>query len=45
VAFVSNRDGVWKVWGVAITGGAATVLLSINGDLGEWLEHGIQWIN
>jgi TolB protein len=45
VAFVSNRDGAWKIWGVPITGGTATVLLPINGELGDWLEHGIQWIN
>lgn len=45
VAFVSNRDGSWKVWYVSIDGGAAAILTPINGDLGNWLDHGIQWVN
>ncbi|MCL4860339.1 MAG: PD40 domain-containing protein [Caldilineaceae bacterium] len=45
VAFVSNRDGTWKVWAVSINGGTATPLFAINGDLGNWLDQGIQWVN
>lgn len=45
VAFVSNRDGSWKVWYVAIDGGAAAILTPIDGDLGNWLDQGIQWVN
>jgi TolB protein len=45
VAFVSNRDGSWKVWYVSIDGGAAAILTPINGDLDNWLDHGIQWVN
>ena len=45
VAFVSNRDGAWKLWATPITGGAPVILAPINGDLGNWLEQGIQWVN
>ncbi|RIK35221.1 MAG: hypothetical protein DCC55_30990 [Chloroflexi bacterium] len=45
VAFVSNRDGSWKIWYVSMDGGAAAVLTPINGDLGNWLDQGIQWVN
>lgn len=45
VAFVSNRDGAWKVWVASVNGGAATPLLTINGDFGNWLEQDIQWVN
>ncbi len=45
VAFISNRDGAWKLWTVPITGGPATLLAPINGDLGNWLEQDIQWVD
>lgn len=45
VAFVSNRDGAWKVWAMPITGGAATVLTPINGDLGNWTDQALQWVD
>ncbi|MCX6050568.1 MAG: hypothetical protein NT075_36210 [Chloroflexi bacterium] len=45
VAFVSNRDGAWKLWTVPMVGGPATLLAPINGDLGNWLEQDIQWVN
>ncbi|CAN5402788.1 hypothetical protein BH10CHL1_BH10CHL1_04800 [soil metagenome] len=45
VAFVSNRDGAWKLWTVPIAGGPATLLAPINGDLGNWLDQDIQWVN
>ncbi len=45
VAFVSNRDGAWKLWAVPIAGGPATLVAPINGDLGNWLEQAIQWVN
>jgi TolB protein len=45
VAFVSNRDGAWKIWYVALDGGAASVLTPLNGDLGDWLQQGIQWVD
>jgi tetratricopeptide (TPR) repeat protein len=45
VAFVSNRDGAWKLWTVPLVGGPATLLAPINGDLGNWVEQDIQWVN
>ena len=45
VGFVSNRDGAWKIWYVPIDGGAAAPLVTINGDLGNWIEQGIQWVD
>ena len=45
VAFVSNRDGAWKLWATPLTGGPAVILAPINGDLGNWLEQGIQWVH
>ena len=45
VAFVSNRDGAWKLWAMPIDGGPAGILAPINGDLGNWLEQDLQWVN
>lgn len=44
VAFVSNRDGRWRIWTVPFEGGAPQPLVSIIGDLSQWLEHSIQWV-
>ena len=44
VAFVSNRDGVWKLWAMPSSGGAAVVIVPIAGDLGNWPEQGMQWV-
>ena len=45
VAFLSNRDGAWKIWAVPITGGDAVELATPNGDIGNWLDQQIQWVN
>lgn len=45
VAFLSNRDGVWKIWAVPITGGEPVELMTPNGDIGSWLDQQIQWVN
>lgn len=45
VAFVSNRDGAWKIWVVSINGGAANILAPVAGDLGDWTEQDLQWVN
>lgn len=45
VAFASNRDGGWKLWAVPSDGGQASLIAPLNGDLGNWLEHGLQWVN
>jgi tetratricopeptide (TPR) repeat protein len=44
VAFASNRDGAWKIWAAPINGGDATLLLPVNGDLGNWVDQGIEWV-
>jgi len=43
VAFVSNRDGGWKLWAVPSAGGTASVIAPIVGDMSKWLEQGLQW--
>ena len=43
VAFVSNRDGGWKVYAVPSTGGQARLIGPVLGDMGGFLEQGIQW--
>lgn len=45
VAFLSDRSGRWQIWGVPITGGEAVVLGEIEGQVGNWLEQQIQWVN
>jgi Tol biopolymer transport system component len=45
VAFASNRDGAWKIWGVPINGGAAALLMPISGDLGNWVDQDVEWID
>ena len=44
VAFMSDRDGYWRAWFVPIEGGEAYPLAEISGELPQWLEHSIQWI-
>lgn len=44
VAFVSNRDGTWKIWAAPINGGAATLLMPMSGDLGNWVDQDLQWV-
>lgn len=45
VAFFSNRGGVWGVWAVPSSGGTAQMILQLPGGLGDWTQHGLQWIN
>ncbi len=45
VAFFSNREGAWKLYIVSINGGAARLLAPIRGDLGDWANHKLQWVN
>ena len=44
VAFLSNRDGAWKIWAAPATGGDAQLIAPVAGDVGNWLEQNIQWI-
>jgi Tol biopolymer transport system component len=45
VAFMSDRDGYWRLYYVPIEGGEAQLLGDINGQLPRWLEHSVQWVN
>lgn len=44
VAFVSNREGGWKLLAVPLGGGAAVAIAPIVGNLDNWLNQDIQWI-
>lgn len=44
VAFVSNRDGAWKLYVVPSTGGEARALAPIVGDLSNFLQHSLEWV-
>ena len=43
VAFVSNRDGGWKVYAVPSAGGQARLIGPVLGDMSSFLEQGLQW--
>jgi Tol biopolymer transport system component len=43
VAFVSDRAGDWTIWKMPIGGGVAEQLLSL-GELPNWLEQGLDWV-
>ena len=45
VAFLSDRSGVWQIWGVPIGGGEAVELASLPGGVGNWLDQSIQWVD
>jgi TolB protein len=45
IAFVSNRDGSWKIYAVPSTGGEVSVIGPIVGDIGRFFEHGLIWVN
>ena len=45
VAFVSNRDGGWKLYAVPSTGGEVRLLAPVVGDLSNFLEHSLEWVN
>ncbi|MCB0044361.1 MAG: PD40 domain-containing protein [Caldilineaceae bacterium] len=44
VAFLSDRSGVWQIWGVPIAGGESVLLADLPGNAGNWLEQGLQWV-
>ncbi len=44
VAFVSTRDGSWKLWTVPINGGSETLIAPLSGNLDNWLNQGMQWL-
>lgn len=44
VAFLSDRNSVWTIWAIPISGGEPQILTPLTGELGHWLEQDIQWI-
>jgi TolB protein len=44
VAFASNRDGAWKLYAVPSSGGEARVLAPVVGDLSNFLQHSLEWV-
>lgn len=44
VAFLSNRDGAWRLWRIPIAGGNAEMIAPMLGQPGEWQEQTLQWI-
>jgi hypothetical protein len=44
VAFLSDRDGEWKLYYVSIDGGPVRLLSEIQGQPIAWLEHSLQWV-
>lgn len=45
VAFASNRDGGWKLYAVPSTGGEARLIAPVVGDLSNFFEHSLDWVN
>lgn len=43
-AFVSNREGAWQIWRVPIGGGTAELVTSIDGEMPNWLDEGLDWV-
>lgn len=44
VAFISKRGGSWGVWVLPISGGNATKVADIPGDLPDWLVQAVDWV-
>jgi serine/threonine-protein kinase len=46
VAFASDRGGSWRIWVMPLDGSSAALPIgNIEGQLTNWLEHAIQWVN
>ena len=44
VAFISNRDGTWKIYIVPMAGGDAQLISSLKGDAGDWHAQSMLWL-
>ena len=44
VAFLSNRDGEWKIWIKPITGGPEQPLAVVSGGIPDLFVQKIQWV-
>lgn len=45
VAFLSNRDGGWKIWAMPVDGGEAVPIAAPAGELDDWTAQKLQWID
>ncbi|MCC9074783.1 SH3 domain-containing protein [Litorilinea aerophila] len=43
VAFLSNRGDGWGIWVMPARGGPARQLVTLDGNLPDWLLHGLDW--
>lgn len=43
IAFISKRGGAWGLWVMPATGGAATQVTAIPGELPDWLMQAVDW--
>jgi heat shock protein HslJ len=43
IAFISKRSGAWGLWVMPITGGDATQITAIAGELPDWLMQAVDW--
>ena len=42
-AFISKRGGGWGLWVMPATGGEATLITAIPGELPDWLRQSVDW--
>jgi TolB protein len=45
VAYLSNRDGGWKIWAMPSEGGLEHIVAPVVGDVSNWQEHSMQWVD
>jgi TolB protein len=45
VAYLSNRDGGWKIWAMPSDGGLEHIVAPVAGDVSNWQEHSMQWVD
>lgn len=43
IAFISKRGGGWGLWVMPSTGGDATLIAGIPGELPDWLRQAVDW--
>ncbi|MBV7331885.1 hypothetical protein KFU94_27375 [Chloroflexi bacterium TSY] len=44
IAWVSDRNSEWQILTVSSQGGSAQLLTPVEGNLPNWLEHGLDWV-
>ena len=44
VAFLSDRDGAWTILAVPIQGGDEIEIAELAGEIGDWREQRMQWV-